>query len=269
MMRSADRLLTARIGMRLKVLAGRVQDVNQSTDRWPRDSNRKTLEVAFEVRLQKMYEAGFREPRGTSKRTVGGHKLQVRLKETWAVPLTAINASRVRSARYGTCRFLWRGRSGIMARDNSNTWGLAINSARCRIVRGLSDRDDGVPAELVLRSEARSLRDIMADKPGRSFASKGGGRRSAMEYASDPVAEDQREFVRQVIALLESHRLAGEFDKLAIFAEHDILGHLRQLMPKSYRDIVICEVPKNLLHLSEQELPKAILRELADGARLS
>jgi protein required for attachment to host cells len=156
-----------------------------------------------------------------------------------------------------------------MARDNSKTWALAINSSRSRIVRGLSAGDDDTPVELVLRSEARHLRDIMSDKPGRSFASRGGGRRSAMEYASDPVAEDQRDFIRQVIALLDTHRRAGEFDKLAVFAEHDMLGHLRQLMPQPLRDMVIREVPKNLLHLSEQELPKVISRELKDGSHIS
>jgi protein required for attachment to host cells len=156
-----------------------------------------------------------------------------------------------------------------MKKDTSKTWALVINGARCRILRGLATRGDDALAELVLRSESRNLRDIMSDKPGRSFASTGGGRRSAMEYASDPVAEDQRDFIRQVVALLESHRRAGEFDKLAVFAEHDMLGHLRQLMPQSLQDKVIREVPKNFLHLPAQDLAEAVARELRDGTDLS
>jgi protein required for attachment to host cells len=144
-----------------------------------------------------------------------------------------------------------------------------MNSARCRILRGLGAGDEDALAELVLRSESRNLREIMADKPGRSFASMGGGRRSAMEYASDPVAEDQREFIRQVIAVLESHRRAGDFNRLAVFAEHDILGYLRQMMPPFLREMVIHEVAKNLLHLPALELQEAILRELKDGSHLS
>lgn len=105
----------------------------------------------------------------------------------------------------------------------------------------------------------------MSDKPGRSFASKGGGRRSAMEYSSDPVAEDQREFIRQIISLLESHRRAGDFGRLAIFAEHDMLGQLREMMPQSLADLVVREVPKNLMHLSEQDLLEAVSRGLPDG----
>ena len=152
-----------------------------------------------------------------------------------------------------------------MKRDTSKTWALVINGARCRILRGVPSSGSDGPAELVLRSEARNLREIMSDKPGRSFASKGGGRRSAMEYASDPIAEDQREFIRQVIALLESHRRAGEFDRLAVFAEHDVMGQLRQMMPRTLADLVIREVAKNLLHLPAQELAEAVSRELKDG----
>lgn len=156
-----------------------------------------------------------------------------------------------------------------MKKDTSRTWALVINGGRCRILRGLAKKGDDAVAELVLRCESRHLRDIMSDRPGRSFSSKGGGRRSAMEYASDPIAEDQREFIRQVITLLESHRRAGDYDKLAAFAEHDMLGHLRQLMPRTLADIVIREVPKNLLHLSPQELAEAVARELQDVSDLS
>lgn len=156
-----------------------------------------------------------------------------------------------------------------MAKIATRTWALVVNGARCRILRGVSGRGSDAPAELVLRSEARNLRDIMSDKPGRSFASMGGGRRSAMEYTSDPVAEDQQEFIRQIIALLESHRRAGDFDRLAIFAEHDMLGHLRRMMPQTLADLVVREVPKNLLHHSAQDLAEVVSRELQDGSDIS
>jgi protein required for attachment to host cells len=156
-----------------------------------------------------------------------------------------------------------------MRHVTTKTWALVLNGARCRILRGVSRKGDVAPTELVLRSESRNLRDIMSDKPGRSFASAGGGRRSAMEYGSDPVAEDQREFMGQVIALLESHRRAGDFDKLVVFAEHDMLGLLRHMMPQSLADLVIREVPKNLLHLSAQDLAEVVSRGLQDGSGVS
>lgn len=156
-----------------------------------------------------------------------------------------------------------------MAKTISKIWALVLNGARCRILRGISGKGEDAPAELVLRSESRNLRDIMSDKPGRSFMPAAGGRRSAMEYGSDPLAEDQREFIRQIIALLESHRRAGDFDKLAVFAEHDMLGHLRQMMPPTLADLVIREVPKNLVQLSAQDLAEAVARGLQDGSGMS
>jgi protein required for attachment to host cells len=156
-----------------------------------------------------------------------------------------------------------------MKSGNFKTWAVVLNGARCRILRGVSGGGDNVPAELVLRSESRHLRDIMSDKPGRSFASKGGGRRSAMEYGSDPLAEDLREFLRQIISLLESHRRAGDFDKLAIFAEHEVLGQLRQMLPQLLSDLVVREVPKNLLHLSAQDLLDVVSQKLEDGSGIA
>ncbi len=149
-----------------------------------------------------------------------------------------------------------------MPKDRSKVWALVINSARARVVRGVVPHGQAPAVELVMKAEARHLRDIMSDKPGREFSSASTGRRSSMEYHSDPVAEDRREFIGQALAMLESHRRAGEFDKLAIFAEHDVLGDLRQMLPDALRAMVVCEVPKNLVHLSVEDLTKAITEEL-------
>jgi hypothetical protein len=65
-------------------------------------------------------------------------------------------------------------RSINLKRDTVRTWALVINGARCRILRELSIRAEDAPAEPVLRSESRNLRDIMSDKPGRSYSSTGG-----------------------------------------------------------------------------------------------
>lgn len=156
-----------------------------------------------------------------------------------------------------------------MKNASSKTWVLLLNGARCRVLRGISGKSEDTPTELVLRSEARNLRQIMSDKPGRSFSSAGGGRRSAMEYACDPITEDQREFIRQVISLLESHRRAGDFDRLAVFAEPDMLGQLRHMIPPALAQLVFRQVPKNLLHLSVKELEEVLPRELQNGSDLS
>lgn len=181
--------------------------------------------------------------------------------------MTAVNAGPAPAGLAFWRQFPQPGRD-IMIGDRSRIWALAMNGARARVLRGLHAHGNGEPAELVMRSEARRLRDIMSDKPGRSFSSGSIGRRSAMAYASDPVAEDQRDFIRQVIALLESHRRAGEFDSLVILAEHDVLGNLRHMMPHPLHDMVLREVPKNLLHLPAADLHRAILAELTSAPQV-
>ena len=138
-------------------------------------------------------------------------------------------------------------------------WVLVADGARARILR------DVVPAgktragreDLVFRSEQRQLREIMADKPGRSFASTG-TRRSAMEYNSDPVREDDRAFAATLAEVLDAHRVAGDFDQLVVAAAPQMLGDLRQAFPANLRRATIAEVAKDFTKLPAHELRGAI-----------
>ncbi|SNT42991.1 Protein required for attachment to host cells [[Luteovulum] sphaeroides subsp. megalophilum] len=139
-------------------------------------------------------------------------------------------------------------------------WVLVLDATRARILRNVEGPT--MLSELVLRTPARKLRDIMADKPGRSFSSMGWGRRSAMDYGSDPLLEDEQEFLRQVIALLDCHRKAGEILQLAIFAEHRVLGLLRPMLPPALERLVLHEAALNLLQLPPQDLARTVVSEI-------
>jgi protein required for attachment to host cells len=143
------------------------------------------------------------------------------------------------------------------------TWALAMNATHARIVRGLELTGAGRPAELVLRTENRHLKDIMADRPGRSFTSMDGGPRSAMAYAADPIREDQREFVRQVVRMLEAHRLAGDFDALAVCAAPAVTCLLRDEMPSRLAATILGEISRNVMHLPAHELALVIRDNIA------
>ncbi|MCC5972083.1 MAG: host attachment protein [Pararhodobacter sp.] len=154
-----------------------------------------------------------------------------------------------------------------MPLEKRKIWALVMNSAHARIVRSLgwtSDPADPAspPDELEFATENRSMSDVMADKPGRSFASFGGGRRSAMEYNSDPLAEETRGMIRDIITALEHHQRKGDFKELAIFAEPQVLGELRKMLPGPLRDTVSREETANYLQLSPQELGKKLNAQL-------
>jgi protein required for attachment to host cells len=139
-------------------------------------------------------------------------------------------------------------------------WYLVLDATTARIVRGLAKTAEAGHPEIVIRSPAHKLREIMADKPGRSFASAGGGRRSSYEYPSDPVKEERRAFVRSALALLEQHRRDGEFDALIVVAAPRMLGLLRDEMSAQLRQLVQREIDKDFAGLDLPDLLTALAR---------
>lgn len=142
------------------------------------------------------------------------------------------------------------------------TWALVMNGTRARVLRGLENGVSDATIELVSKAKSTHLRDILSDRSGRSFASDGSGRRSAMEPGSDPIMRDMQDFASETIDFLERHRRAGDFQKLAILAAPRMLGILRREMPATLHDKVILEEPTNYITLPQTELRKAVLRLL-------
>lgn len=142
------------------------------------------------------------------------------------------------------------------------TWALVMNGTRARVLRGLEDGNGKDPIELLSRAPSTHLRDVMADKPGRSFASEGGGRRSAMELGSDPIRRDMQDFAGEVADLLETHRRAGDFHRLAIFADPHMLGILRAEFPATLWETVFLDMPMNIVSLSQDALRDRVLEHI-------
>ena len=144
-------------------------------------------------------------------------------------------------------------------------WYLVLDAETARIVPGLPDTGEAGRPEIVLSSPVHPLREIMADKPGRSFASAGGGRRSGYEYASDPVREERRAFVRSVLARLDQHRSNGDFDALTIVAAPRMLGLLRDEISPHLQRLVRQEIDKDLAGLDPPAL-RAALAQVRAGS---
>ncbi|WP_116134732.1 host attachment protein [Tropicimonas sp. IMCC34043] len=144
----------------------------------------------------------------------------------------------------------------------SRTWALVMNAVRARILQGVGDGDGEGAVELVSRARSTHLRDIMTDKPGRSFSSGATGRRSAIEMGSDPILRDMQDFASETAELLEKHRRAGDFARLALFAEPKMLGILRKEFPATLWATVFLDLPLNLIALSERDLRARVLEEI-------
>lgn len=140
------------------------------------------------------------------------------------------------------------------------TWALVADGVRARLLRDLEVTAKGgaAPGELIQRARVERLREIMADRPGRSFASDRTGRRSAMEHAADPVHEDMCSFARELSVRLDEHRLAGDFNRLAVVAAPAMLGVLRAEMSPALKSMVCLEVPKNLMGAPAETLRQKV-----------
>jgi protein required for attachment to host cells len=140
---------------------------------------------------------------------------------------------------------------------NKDVWALVMSSTQARILSGIAKGETSGEPELVLHCEHKDLREIMSDKPGRSFSSVGMGR-SAMEYASDPIKDAKIGFAKQAVALLQQHFVNHDFTRFAIFASPEMLGILRDSLTPDLTRALIAEVPKNLLHEPAQRLRQIV-----------
>jgi protein required for attachment to host cells len=141
------------------------------------------------------------------------------------------------------------------------TWIVVADGAQAKIFEH-DGPGKGLRALKDLNREQEPLqaREIMADKPGRSFSSAGPGSRSAMEYHTDPVQVRERRFVEELAETLDKKHQEGAFDRLVIAAAPSALGDLRPALSDGVKGTILAELPKDLTNIP---IPK--LAEHLDG----
>ncbi len=142
-------------------------------------------------------------------------------------------------------------------------WYVIINSHRARILQGLPKPHSPAGLEIVLQAPEQHVRDIIAGKPGRAFASTGSGRPPATQPHQSPQRADQCEFLREVSEFLNAVQRDQKFDKLVLFASPNILGVWRDEVPDSLQAKVTREFAKNLVRLPYHSLANAIRETLS------
>lgn len=103
------------------------------------------------------------------------------------------------------------------------------------------------------KTDPKPSGDIDADKPGRSFDSKGRGRH-AMEPPTDSSRHAKRVFASEIADALEKEQRAKAFDRLVLVAAPSMLGDLRAALPESVQKAIYHELAKDLTHLNERDL---------------
>ncbi|MEZ5668261.1 MAG: host attachment protein [Alphaproteobacteria bacterium] len=126
------------------------------------------------------------------------------------------------------------------------TWVVIADGQHARIVandgpgKGLYQVPGGA-----MEGDARRGRDIVADRPGRSFDSAG-QHRHGMEPSSDPRQLVEDAFLHGLLDRLSAAEAEGAFDRLVLVAEPKALGTLRKHMPQALSGRLSGDLAKDL-----------------------
>lgn len=143
-------------------------------------------------------------------------------------------------------------------------WYLVLNAHEARLLHSLPKALGADPGVTLYHGPDRKLRDSLKDRPTRSFASAGGGRRSGVEPGSDPLHEDARSFLAEICEdLAERHRKGG-FDGLVLIGSPEMIGLWRAEAPEALASLVRQEFVRNLVPLPTAELVPAIRALLSE-----
>ncbi|WP_027997317.1 host attachment protein [Sinorhizobium arboris] len=134
-------------------------------------------------------------------------------------------------------------------------WILTADGNTARILKDVNLLKDGrqQPEVETFQIETKRRRDIMADRPGRSHSSVGHGR-SAMEYSSDPVREEQHRFAMEIAGKLDHYAHEHAFENLVICAAPRTLGDLRKLLSHQVKERTLAEIDRNCVAVPTDQL---------------
>jgi protein required for attachment to host cells len=136
------------------------------------------------------------------------------------------------------------------------TWVLLADGSQAKVFKHSGPGTGLTPVEdLLFEEEALQAREIMSDRPGRSFSSVGSGR-SAMEPSTDPVEHREATFVKSVATELDRQYQQSAFSRLIIAAAPTALGTIRGALSKGLKDAVVAEEPKDLTNMPTPQLEK-------------
>lgn len=126
------------------------------------------------------------------------------------------------------------------------TWIVVADHQRARVLmNGGPGRGLQPVAGMDLQTRVKAGRDIVTDRPGRSFESRGGARH-AVQPRIDPHRQAAERFVMTVVKSLAAANRNGDYDRLVLIAPPRALGEFRRHLPASVRKKLIGEVSEDL-----------------------
>jgi protein required for attachment to host cells len=141
---------------------------------------------------------------------------------------------------------------------NNVTWIVVADSSRARIFERPARGAALVEMEGWVRPESRSRsRDLVSDRPGRTFDSRGRARH-AKQPEHNPHQVQQDDFALDLARRLDRARKSGRFSRLVVVAGPRFAGLLHRHLPAATAALIRREVHKNLVRRSEATIRAAV-----------
>lgn len=134
-------------------------------------------------------------------------------------------------------------------------WVVVADGAHALIYEQESPQQLKLLQEFSSPESHKLTREIVSDRPGRSYESYGMARH-AIAAKSDPQAFEKEKFVRSVASHLNAAALEGKFGALTLCAPPRVLGEFRQFLDKHAEKLVKVEIGKDLMKIPAEELPQ-------------
>lgn len=132
------------------------------------------------------------------------------------------------------------------------TWVVVADDAYARIFKVEGQQLKEI--ETLIHPESRLYeKDLVSDRPGRTFESNTSARRSVGHHIP-PKKQEAINFAKSVAAYLDSAVLSGGVARLYLAACPSFLGLLRQSLSKHTSELIIHEIDKEITHLNPAEI---------------
>ncbi|MCG6976938.1 MAG: host attachment protein [Acidiferrobacterales bacterium] len=138
------------------------------------------------------------------------------------------------------------------------TWILVANRGGARLFENTGPGKGMTLLRDIAHSEGHLKdQDFNADKPGRSFDSKGEGRH-AMGKSESPKEHEIDRFAKELAHMCDKGRTSNEFTRLILVAEDRLLGLLKNELDHNTAKLVTDTVHKDLAHVADADVPATL-----------
>lgn len=133
-------------------------------------------------------------------------------------------------------------------------WFVVADAARAVAYMRRPDRPgyDEV-ARWASRDAGKPARELVSDRPGRTFDSRG-GQRHAMEPTADPKLLAKQAFAAEIAEALNAAHAARRFESLILFAPARVLGEIRKRLAATASEALARSVDKDLTKIPALDL---------------